>query len=197
VREPPLLCDAMTEDIVDILEEKIAYLEKQIQDKESKTTSFDEYLREMKIYSDTPRDQFAHQYKLLYHPSQEITKKSKRSELFNPDILLGNIKDSKSLYFLQRDFAILHRLFDMGQRSPGVMDLFNNLYYPWVGQIRLTSALGGSERSLQSFLEPYQQQSESFSYWQKRQEKKKQRKHLKDYIPSRGGEGGGGGSNYD
>jgi len=186
------------EDLIKILEEKVSFLEKELLEKENKTVSFDDYLRELKVYSDTPKDQFSHQYKLLYHPSTEITKRSKRSELFNPDILLGNIKDSRTLYFLQRDFAILHRLFDMGQRSPGVMDLFNNLYYPWVGQIRLTSAMGGGERSLQSFLEPMQQQAESFTYWQKRQQKKQTKKRWKDYIPSPGGEGGGGGGNiYD
>lgn len=188
----------MSDELTAILEEKIVYLEKLIQEKENKTVSFDEYLRELKIYSDVPRDQFGHQYKLLYHPGQEISKKSRRSELFNPDILLGNIKDSRTLYFLQRDFAILHRLFDMGIRSEGVMDLFNNLYYPWVGQIRLTSALGGTERNLQSFLEPQQQQFESFSYWQKRQQKKQggKRKRFMDYLQPQGG-GEGGGNIYD
>lgn len=187
----------MTDEMTIALQEKIRYLEKKISDKESATTTLDDYLRELKIYSDTPKDQFSHQYKLLYHPSQEISKKTRRSELFNPDVLLGNIKDSRSLYFLQRDFAILHRLFDMGLRSEGVMDLFNNLYYPWVGQIRLTSALGGNERWLQSFLEPMQQQFESFSFWQKRQQKKQNKKRGKvmDYIMP--GEGGGGGGIYE
>lgn len=171
-----------------VLEEKISFLEKQIRDRDTKKKSFDEYLRELKLYGDVPRDQFSHQYKLLYHPTIEITKDSKRSDLFNPDILLGNIKDSRSLYFLQRDFAILHRLYDMGLRSEGVMDLFNNLYYPWVGQIRLTSALGGDERWHQSFLEPMQQSAESFSYIQKQREKKaKKGRRFKDMIMPQGG----------
>jgi len=188
----------MTNEMEAVLQEKISYLEKKLHEKETATTSFDDYLRELKIYSDIPKDQFGHQYKLLYHPSSEISKKSRRADLFNPDILLGNIKDSRSLYFLQRDFAILHRLFDMGLRSEGVMDLFNNLYYPWVGQIRLTSALGGTERWLQSFLEPMQQAFESFSFWQKRQQKKQAKKRrLQDYIPQDLGGGGGGGNIYD
>jgi hypothetical protein len=183
----------MTDEMTSILQEKIQYLERKLHDKEKTSTSFDDYLRELKIYSDIPKDQFGHQYKLLYHPSQEISNKSRRSELFNPDVLLGNIKDSRSLYFLQRDFAILHRLFDMGLRSEGVMDLFNNLYYPWVGQIRLTSALGGNERWLQSFLEPMQQQFESFSFWQKRQQKKqsKGRRNPLSFLKPQDGEGGG------
>jgi hypothetical protein len=189
----------MTDEMTEILQEKITYLEKKLLEKESATTSFDDYLRELKIYSDIPKDQYGHQFKLLYHPTQEISKKSRRSELFNPDILLGNIKDSRSLYFLQRDFAILHRLFDMGLRSVGVMDLFNNLYYPWVGQIRLTSALGGTERNLQSFLEPAIQDFESFSFWQKRQQQKQaKKKRLGDYLhPQRNSGGDGGGGPYD
>jgi hypothetical protein len=187
----------MPDDLIELQQEEIAYLKKKLQEKESATTSFDDYLRELKVYSDIPKDQFGHQYKLLYHPAQELSKKSRRSELFNPDILLGNIKDSRTLYFLQRDFAILHRIFDMGLRSEGVMDLFNNLYYSWVGQIRLTSALGGTERSLQSFLEPIQSQFESFSYWQKRQQKKAgKRRGIRDYLNPRDSDQSGG-SPYD
>jgi len=155
---------------------------------------FEEYLKELKLYGDLPRDQFAHQYKLLYHPSIDVNTHSKRRDLFNPDILLGSIKDSKTLYFFQRDFILLHRFYDMGLRSPGVYDLFNNLYYSWEGTIKLTGALGGTERWLQSFLEPGQPAFESFSFWEKRkQEKERKRRGLRDYIPMGGGGRGGGG----
>jgi hypothetical protein len=176
----------------DLLREEVDYLKKQISSKEQEEKSMDDYLREMKLYSDLPKDQFAHQYKLLFHPSVNITKESKRADLFNPDILLGNIEDSKTLYFLQRDFAILHRLYDMGKRSEGVMDLFNNLYYPWVGQIRLTSALKGRERNHQSFINPEPQMDQAFTYWDKRKVKKeaKGRKKLLSYLQP-GDQGGG------
>lgn len=172
----------MTDKENELLKEKIRFLEQELEIREKKEVSLDEYLREMKIYSDMPRDQFAHQYKLLYHPAQEVTEKSKRADLFNPDVLLGNIKDSKTLYFLQRDFSILHRIYDMGLRSAGVMDLFNNLYYSWVGQIKLTGALGGNERWLQSFLEPIQPGFESFSFSKKEREQKDKKKTLQDYL---------------
>lgn len=163
------------------------------------TRSFEDYLRELKLYGDVPKDQFGHQYKLLWHPSIDINKDTKRRDLFNPDILLGNIKDSKTLYFFQRDFNLLHRFYDMGLRSPGVMDLFDNIFYSWEGSLRMTGALGGTERQLQSFLEPLQAPFESFTYLEKRRMEKEQKKRLKDYIPmGRGGGGGGrGGGNYE
>jgi hypothetical protein len=176
-----------------VLKEKVTYLEDEIRKRDEKKISMDEYLRELKLYGDTPKDQFSHQYKLLWHPNVEINERSKRVDLFNPDILLGNIKDSKTLYFFQRDFSILHRIYDMGLRSGGVMDLFNNLYYAWIGQIRLTGALTGNERLLQSFLEPQLGEVEGFSFLEKRKAEKERKKRLRDYMAQAGlGRGGGG-----
>lgn len=177
-------------DEVKLLKQKVdEEINRRVQVEKTKR-SFDDYVRGLKLYTDVPHDQFGHQFKLLFHPTIEISDESKRADLFNPEILLGNIKDSKTLYFLQRDFAILHRLYDMGLRSQGVMDLFNNLYYAWVGQIRLTGALGGNERLLQSFLEPTQQMFESFSYLQKQQQKKQRGGGFRNFLKRRGGGGG-------
>lgn len=185
----------MTDEYVDILNKKISILEDDIRKRDEKKVSMDEYLKDLKLYGDTPRDQFSHQYKLLYHPNVEINTRSKRVDLFNPDILLGNIKDSKTLYFFQRDFSILHRMYDMGLRSLGVMDLFNNLYYAWIGQIRLTGALTGNERLLQSFLEPQLGEVEGFTFLEKRKQEKERKKRLRDYMAQTGmGRGGGGGN---
>lgn len=178
----------------EILRKQLELLETEEKNKEREQNQLDAYMRDVRLYGDTPKDPYAHQFKLLFHPPFEPTK---RTELFDPNILLGNIKDSKSLYFFQRDFAVLHRFYDMGMRSEGVMDLFNNLYFSWVGQIRMTSALGGTERLLQSFFEPMQQSSESFSFWQKQKAKKENKRRLKDYLSMGGGGGGGGGGVYE
>lgn len=177
----------------DLLREEVEYLKKQLTSKEKEEKSMDDYLREMKLYGDLPKDQFSHQYKLLFHPSINITKESKRSDLFNPEILLGNIEDSKTLFFLQRDFYILQRIYDMGIRSEGIMDLFDNLYYSWVGSIGLTRALKGKERDHQSFTEHVAQIDQAFTYLEKRKLKKeaKGRKKLLSYLQP-GDQGGGG-----
>jgi hypothetical protein len=146
------------------------------------------YIRETRLYSETPKDPFAHQYKLLYHPTIEPRD---RTELMSPDALLGTIKDSRTLIFLQMDFSLLHRLYDMGMRSKVVSNIFSNLYYPWLGNMRLTSALGGNERMHQSFLEPAPVSYEGFSYWQERKMKKEAKKfNLRQYLPQNIGRGG-------
>lgn len=130
----------------------------------------EEYIADMRLYGDIPKDQYAHQFKLLYHPQ---TEPQTQMDLLPPDALLGLVKDSKSLLFLQNDNAILNRFFDMGIRDKGVMDLFNSLYYSWWQQMRMTGILGGNERLLQSFLEPTSVPYEGFSFLEKRKAKKK------------------------
>lgn len=171
------------------LSNEVNRLTKALDDATIKQTKQERFIRDTRIYGDMPIDEWSHQYKILYHPQQEPTR---RAELFDPDILLGNIKDSKSLFFFQRDYALLHRFYDMGLRSKGVNLFFDSIYYSWKGQIGLTRALGGTERKLQSFFEPMQMASESFSYWQKREQKKQSKKGLRDYIPNQKGNEGGG-----
>lgn len=101
----------------DLLSGEINRLKKLLDETAIKQTKQERFVRDTRIYGDMPIDEWSHQYKILYHPQQEPTR---RAELFDPDILLGNIKDSKSLFFFQRDYALLHRFYDMGLRSPGV-----------------------------------------------------------------------------
>lgn len=139
-------------------------------DKDPKIKSPEDYIADMRMYGDIPKDQFAHQFKLLWHPQSEP---KTQMDLLPPDALLGLVKDSKSLLFLQNDNALINRFFDMGLRDSGVMELFNSLFYSWWQQMRMTGILGGNERWLQSFLEPDSQPYESFSFLEKRKAKKK------------------------
>jgi hypothetical protein len=72
------------------------------------------------------------------------------------------------------------------------MDLFNNLYYPWVASIGLTRALKGKKRDHQSFVEPEPHMNQAFTYWEKHKMKKdlKGRKKLLSYLQP-GDHGGG------
>jgi len=130
----------------------------------------EEYIAEMSLYGDIPKDQFAHQFKLLWHKQSEP---KTQMDLLPPDALLGLVKDSKSLLFLQNDNALLNRFFDMGLRDDGVMELFNSLFYSWWQQMRMTGIMGGTERWLQSFLEPNHVPYEGFTFMEKRKAKKK------------------------
>lgn len=158
---------------------------------DEKAKRIDNYIRQSRIYGDIPKDQFSHQHKILFHQTLEPRS---RADLFQADMILGHIKDARTMIMFQKDFRILHRFFDMGMRSPAVAIFFNNLYYAWLGQLRMTSALGGTERWLQSFLEPTGMPYESFTFWEKQKAKKEAKKHgkLRDYLPfGRGGSGGG------
>jgi len=150
-----------------------------IENDETKNThikkTVEDYIYEMKMYSDTPKDQFGHQFKILFHPQAPP---KTQMDLLPPDAILGLIKDSKTLFLLQTDISIIHRFFDMGQRSQGVKELFDSLFYSWWQQMRLTGALGGTERWLQSFLEPIGVPYESFSFLEKRRARKMAKKRL-------------------
>jgi len=154
-----------------------------------KTKTIEDYIHDARMYGDVPKDQFGHQFKLLYHPQ---AKPKTQMELLPPDALLGLMKDSKTLSLYQTDIDLLNRFFDMGQRSKGVMDFFNNTYYSWWQQIRLTVTLGGTERWLQSFLEPVGVPYEGFSFAEKRQMKKMAKKRgIRDYMEQIRGIGAG------
>ncbi len=139
-------------------------------DKKPKLKTPEEYIKDMSLYGDIPKDQFAHQFKLLWH---QQTEPRTQMDLLPPDALLGLVKDSKTLLFLQNDNALINRFFDMGLRDEGVMELFNSLFYSWWQQMRMTGIMGGTERWLQSFLEPKQVPYEGFSFMEKRKAKKK------------------------
>ena len=150
----------------------------------------EDYIKESRMFGDVPRDQFSHQFKLLYHP-QSAPKT--QMDLLPPDAILGLVKDSKTLFLLQNDCVLLNRFFDMGKRCNGIMELFDSLFYPWWQQLRMTGALGATERWLQSFLEPTSVPYEGFSFLEKREMEKiaKTRKgFVRDYLNKfRGNEG--------
>lgn len=164
----------MVQDDTQLLLKEIDYLKKRLSEVKSPLGEMrGDYIRQQKLYGDTPHDEFAQRHRLLFHPTA-IPKN--QTELLPPDALLGSIKDSKTLLLYQNDLSILHRFYDMGLRSDGVMDLFDSLYYPWYQNMRLTAALGGTERWLQAGLEPLSTPYESFSFWQKRQAKKEEKR---------------------
>jgi hypothetical protein len=127
---------------------------------ETKEKTVEDLIHESRMYGDVPKDQFSHQFKLLFHPSKPP---KNAMDLLPPDALLGLIKDSKTLLLFQNDQVLLNRFYDMGNRSEGIMEVFKSLFYPWYQQLRLTGALGGTERWLQSFLTPGQMAYEGFS----------------------------------
>lgn len=159
--------------IINMQSQKISKLE----DKQHEEKGFGDYVKQTQYYANMPTDPYSHQYQLLHRPHKDV---KDFGDLLDADIVLSNIQGSRTLLFYQRDFHLLTRLFDMAKRSNGIMELFKPLYYSWKGQIRMTGALKGKERSYQSFLEPeYSESGFSFPILPK---KKKSKRNVQDYL---------------
>jgi hypothetical protein len=173
------------------LKNEITRLQNQIQAKKEEEHGFGKYMELGAIYANVPHDPYSHQFQLIHRPGRTI---SKLEDMLDPNILLSNIEDSRTMFLCQRDFYFLSRFLDMGTRSDGILRVFNALFYPWVGQMRMTSALKGRERDLQSFLDVPAVASTGYglSWAQKRHLKKqKKRKGVADYLVPQDTGGGG------
>jgi len=143
---------------------------KELESRQQETGGFGEYVASTRFYANVPKDPYSHQFQLLQRPHKDL---KDFGDLLDADVLLSNIQDNRTMLLVQRDYHFLNRFFDMGNRSQGIKSLFNVLYNSWRGQMRMTSALRGKERDLQSFLEP-EDFTPGFSFpWKKAKKKKK------------------------
>ena len=86
----------MDEEEKKLLLNEISLLKGKVEKKEeSKIKSAEDYLDDYRMFGDTPKDQFAHQFKLLFHPQSEP---KSQMDLLPPDALLGLVKDSRTLH---------------------------------------------------------------------------------------------------
>ena len=144
------------------------------------TSGLGRYIERATFYANMPKDPYGHQWGLINVQQKEI---KHESDILSLNILLGNIGDDRTMLFFQNDIRWLYRFYDMGKRSPGVMDLFNTLYWGWQAQVRLTGSKGGMERALQSFLEPEIETSGGgFSILKKKVTTRKKKRNIEDYL---------------
>lgn len=139
---------------------------------------FSDYVKRSSFYANIPDNPYSQQYMIVHKPPVEI---KHPDELIDGTIQMSYIKDGKTMLIYQRDGRLLTRLFDMAERSEGLRSLFETLYFSWRGEIKMTAALEGKERNLQSFLEP-EMAPRGFTFpWTKRK-KKQQKKNIMDYM---------------
>lgn len=144
-----------------------------------KPRGFGDYIAQGMFYANVPKDQFSHQFMMIHKPPKEI---KRFDDLLSSEILLGNIEDQRTMLLAQRDFYYLNRFYDMGVRSKGVMSLFISLYYPWKGQMRMTSIMEGRERDLQSFLIPEEPATGFKLPFFKKKKKTQGKRRITDYM---------------
>ncbi|HEC72705.1 MAG TPA: hypothetical protein ENI36_03775 [Thermoplasmatales archaeon] len=141
-------------------------------------SGFSEYLEKSSFYANIPDNVFSQQFQIIHKPAKEI---NHEDLIVDEDIQLSSIKDSKTLILYQRDQRLLQRLYDMATRSEGVKRFFRTTVYGWRGEIKMTYALKGKERRLQSFLD-IEDENDGFSFPKLKKSKKKQKKQIMDYM---------------
>jgi len=139
---------------------------------------FGDYIKRSSFYANIPDNPYAQQYMIVHRPPVEI---KHPDEIIDGTIQMAYLKDGKTMLIYQRDGRLLTRLFDMASRSIGLGSVFETLYYGWRGEIKMTSALEGKERNLQSFLEP-EMSARGFTFPWTKKKKAKQKKQLMDYM---------------
>lgn len=144
---------------------------------DKKTSDFSKYIERSAFYSNIPDNIFSQQFQIIHRPAKEI---NHEDLIVDETIQLSSIKDNKTMLLYQRDQRLLQRLYDMSKRSEGIEQFFRTIYYGWRGEIKMTYALEGKERKLQSFLEPEEVQS-GFAF-PRIKKSKRQKKQLMDYM---------------
>lgn len=139
---------------------------------------FSDYVSKSSFYANMPDNPYAQQYMIVHKPPVKIVHPD---QIVDGTIQMSYIKDAKAMVIYQRDARLLTRLFDMATRSEGLTSFWETLYFSWRGEIKMTAALEGKERNLQSFLEP-EMAARGFSFPWSKKTKSNKKKQLMDYM---------------
>lgn len=151
-----------------------------------KNTGFAGYTQDQQVLSHLPHDQFGHAYTLINNRSRKMEKEG-FDIIADPQILLGNIKDEKSLKFYQMDVMLLTNLLACALHDPVMKVVFDPLWTSFKQEIRSTCNIDGIERSYQAFHVPMGKVGrKGFGLFNK---KKKQREPIDYVIPDEEDEG--------
>ncbi len=107
-----------------------------------KSTGFSEYTQDQKTLGNLPHDQFGHAYTLINNRSRKMEKEG-FDIIADPQILLGNVKDEKSLKFYQMDVMLLTNLLACALHDPVMKVVFDPLWTAFKQEIRSTCNLDG------------------------------------------------------
>jgi len=151
-----------------------------------KNTGFSRYTQDQQSLSQLPHDQFRHAYTLINNRSRKMEKEG-FDIIADPQILLGNIKDEKSLKFYQMDVMLLTNLLSCALNDPVMRHVFDPLWTAFKQEIRSTCNIDGVERSYQAFHVPMgSAKKRGFGLFNKN---KKQKEPIDYIIPTEDDEG--------
>lgn len=142
-------------------------------------SGFDTYSQETQKFGYIPENQFAHAYMLLTSQSKSFEKDG-MDIVDDPQIMLGNIENEKTMRYYQRDLFYLIQMCGIAIYDETFQEIFKPLWKVFKSEVRITSAMGGTERQYQAFHIPQASHKKGFSLFGKT--KKKKKKEPRDYI---------------
>jgi len=157
--------------------------------KTDKQSGFGEYTQETQKLSYSPDNPYGHQYALISSQTKDVaTQGWKVTD--DPQIVLGDIDNEKTLRLYQIDYGLLVNCCGMAQNDEMWIPVFNVLWRKFKGELRMTSNMGGKERFFQAFMQPKSTSRPGFSFLRKKSKKKKT---TADYVFDQGDDDDGGG----
>lgn len=167
--------DGEEEQVSNLLDE----LNERFTQKTGKKSGFESYAEETQRFGYIPDNQFAHAYMLLTTQQKEF-EKHKWEVIDDPQIMLGNIENEKTMRYYQRDLFYLIQMCGIAMYDPIFKEIFIPLWKVFKSEVRITSAMGGTERQYQAFHIPQASGKRGFSLFGKK--KKKKKKETMEYL---------------
>lgn len=144
-----------------------------------KNSGFDTYSQETQKIGYIPDNQFSHAYMLLTAQGKTFEKDG-MDIVDDPQILLGNVENEKTMRFYQRDLFFLVQMAGIAQYDDIFKEIFLPLWKIFKSEVRITTAMGGTERQYQAFHIPMMNTKRGFSLFGKK--KKQKKKDAMEYL---------------
>jgi len=145
-------------------------------------SGFDSYASETQKYGYIPDNQFAHAYMLLTAEGKKFETHG-MDMVDDPQIMLGNIENEKTMRHYQRDLFYLIQMCGIAVYDPIFKEVFLPLWKIFKSEVRITSAMGGTERQYQAFHIPQANTKKGFSLFGKPKKRSKKKDPMEYLIP--------------
>lgn len=138
-------------------------------------SGFGEYTQDMQKIGYTPDNPYGHASWLINTPKKKLERDG-FDTLNDPQIYLGNIANEKSLFLIQKDLTYLTNMCGMAMADPMFSTIFKVLWQVFKTEVRITSAMDGTERQYQAFQpnQPLASSAKGFSFFGKKRKKPKE-----------------------
>lgn len=119
-------------------------------------SGFSDYTQKTQRYDKMPDNQFGHAWNLINIKQGDV---KEYDDLLHPHLFLGAIDDFKTLKLYQDVSDYIDSIFSLAQHDEAMKTVFNNVFYSFIKDVRLTGTLDGSERIYQAFKIPSKRKS--------------------------------------